>query len=384
MNHHWSCETGTFDLRPRHATPKQPLQAWSKADELLVTAAHDRFPAEARLLVVNDQHGALSVALWPWKPARWGDSVSAELAWRANAERNQQSTDHITQWHGATIPTGPFDGIILMLPKTRSLLAYQLSRLKPLLAAGTPVIAAIMTKHESPAMRALLAELIGEVDRQPAAGKARLLIAYSDGKPVVPQPAQTEYAIPGTALTLQNHANVFARDKLDIGTRLLLEQLSVQQALPEGTEVIMEPGCGNGVLGCFAAAIRPQAEIIFTDDSYLALECARANITHNQLGNRCHFVAADGLPASQLKPWQGRVDAILCNPPFHAGTRVDMRVGQRLLQPTPGLLSSKGALWVVANRHLPYYGFLRRYYRNVETVASDRKFNVIRASAPKR
>lgn len=384
MNHHFSCATGTFDLQPRHATPKQPIQAWSKADELLITATQARFPATARLLIVNDSHGALSVALQAWQPARWCDSVSAELAWRANAERNKQVTDAITQWHSTEVPTGPLDGIILMLPKTRSLLAYQLSRLKPLLPTGTPVIAATMTKHESPAMQALLAELIGEVERQPAVGKARLLIAHSDGKAVSLQPEQTEYAIPGTPLALRNDANVFARDKLDIGTRLLLEQLTREQALTDQVQIIMEPGCGNGALGCFAAHLRPRAEIIFTDDSHLALECARANVAHNQLSNACHFIAADGLPASQLKQFQGRVDTILCNPPFHAGTRIDMRVGQRLLQATPNLLNPNGELWVVANRHLPYYGFLRRYYCNVKTVASDRKFNVIRASAPKR
>ncbi len=74
-----------------------------------------------------------------------------------------------------------------------------------------------------------------------------------------------------------NHANVFAKEQLDIGARFLLEHLPVVE---EGA-VVADLGCGNGVLGLALLKQQPEAKVIFTDDSYMAVASARASVELN-------------------------------------------------------------------------------------------------------
>ena len=48
-----------------------------------------------------------------------------------------------------------------------------------------------------------------------------------------------------TQFTISNHANVYAREKLDIGARYFIQNLPKVAA---GSKVI-DLGCGNGVIG---------------------------------------------------------------------------------------------------------------------------------------
>jgi 23S rRNA (guanine1835-N2)-methyltransferase len=205
----------------------EPLQAFDAADEYLLNhLAEQNLPKGSRVLVLNDSFGALAVSLvgtrcrspaaatrfWPSRP--WKKTWCATVCIRCR--------DVIA----ASQPLiGPFDCVLVKVPKTLALLEEQLIRLQGQLAPGAQVIAGAMIKHLPRAAGDLLERYIGPVQASLAVKKARLLIADSGpDKGLWSRP--TRPATPGQpAIELLNHANVFCREGLDIGTRAFLPHL---------------------------------------------------------------------------------------------------------------------------------------------------------------
>jgi 16S rRNA (guanine1207-N2)-methyltransferase len=75
-----------------------------------------------------------------------------------------------------------------------------------------------------------------------------------------------------------------------------------------------------------------------------------------------------------------RFDAIVCNPPFIAlgrGERPDL--GRAFIASAAAALQAGGALWLVANRHLPYEEALARGFASVRIVAQQGGFKIVHA-----
>jgi len=176
---------------------------------------------------------------------------------------------------------------------------------------------------------------------------------------------------------LINHSALFSRERLDIGTRFLLEQMP----LTEGPGRIADLGCGNGVIGLMAAQANPEAEVFFVDESFMAVDAARENLKQldTQL-RRFHFIVGNSLTDFEA----AGLDLVLCNPPFHQQQAVGDRVAAQMFRDAARALQAEGELWVVANRHLNYPRLLKRHFGRVETHAANRKFVVLRAAVPRR
>ena len=72
------------------------------------------------------------------------------------------------------------------------------------------------------------------------------------------------------------------------------------------------------------------------------------------------------------------------NPPFHQGRKADPDLGRAFIDAAARALKPKGALWLVANRHLPYESHLGQRFANVSEVAGTPKFKILHATAPRR
>jgi 16S rRNA (guanine1207-N2)-methyltransferase len=180
------------------------------------------------------------------------------------------------------------------------------------------------------------------------------------------------YALDGVELEVINHAGVFSRDKLDIGTRLFLENLPVG----ERYSTIVDLGCGNGVLGLIAAIKNPQSKMIFCDESYMAVESAITNfVSVFDESREAEFLQTDclhGVPDDS-------VSLILCNPPFHQDNAVNDDVAWQMFSESRSALETSGELWVIGNRHLAYHAKLKLLFGNCEVVASNKKFTLLKA-----
>jgi len=363
----------TLELDRQPPRRDDPLQAFDAADEyLLQNVAESGLDPAARVLVLNDAFGALAASLAGHaRVTSSGDSHLAALALAANLARNGLAADAVSFVPASAATSGPFDLVLVRVPKTLALLEEQLIRLHGQLAPGARVIAAGMLKHLPRAAGELLERHVGPVQASLAVKKARLLFATPAPRPALASPYPTRYRLEVPPLTLVNHANVFCREGLDIGTRAFLPHLP--QGL--GAARVADLGCGNGVLALACALANPDARFTLVDESYMAVQSARENWAAAFDDRPVTIHAADGL--ADQPP--GSLELILCNPPFHQQQVVGDFLAWRMFQQARAALTDQGELWLVGNRHLGYHVKLKRLFRRVEQIAATPKFVVLRA-----
>jgi 23S rRNA (guanine1835-N2)-methyltransferase len=361
---------GAFDLTRYPARVDETLHAWSSADTLALEEVHRRGIPGSRVLVVNDAHGSLCVALQP--QALWTDSALAVLALRRNERANSRIETPV--FWSTQIPNSTPDMAVLRIPKQRAYFEYQLSQLARWLPEGATVLAAGMDKHLSAHTAQILEHYIGPTQRLPGQRKARLFSAIRDDRPARDfSNVNAGYRCAPLDIELCGLPNVFSRDKLDIGTGFLLEHL--HRVAP--AETVVDLACGNGILGLVAVKQRVARKLVFCDESAMAIASAQlnANRVFGQAIHNFHFHHGDGLEgycgdAAQL---------ILCNPPFHQEHTVNEFAGRRLLDQCSRHLQPGGRLLLVANRHLDYLSLLRKAFSTVEKCAGNSKFNILLA-----
>ncbi len=362
-----------LDLIRQPEQANEPLQAFDAADEyLLKYMAGQHLPANSRVLILNDNFGALAISLNPhFTVVSSGDSYLGTLALEKNLVRNGQAFDAVTVVPASAQWQGLFDRVLIRVPKTLALLEEQLIRLQGHLAADAQVVAGAMIKHLPRAAGELLEKYIGPMQASLAEKKARLLTARFEPKAAAVSPYPTRYRLDSPAIELLNHANVFCREGLDIGTRAFLPHLPANL----GNARVADVGCGNGVLAIASALHNPQAQYTLVDESYMAVQSASEN-WRAALGEREVTLRADdglaGQPAQSL-------DVVLCNPPFHQQQVVGDFLAWRMFQQAREALVVGGALYIVGNRHLGYHSKLARLFRGVEQVAATPKFVILKA-----
>ena len=362
-----------LDLIRQPEQPNEPLQAFDAADEYLLNHLAEQQPAaNTRVLVLNDSFGALAASL-AGKVALTssGDSFLAAQGLEKNLVRNGLPFDAVTVLPASAPLRGPFDRVLIRVPKTLALLEEQLIRLQGQLAPGAQVIAAAMIKHLPRAAGELLERYVGPMQASLAVKKARLLIATPDDRPAIASPYPTRYRLDQPAIELLNHANVFCREGLDIGTRAFLPHLPSNL----GQARVADLGCGNGVLAIASALNNPEAHYTLVDESFMAVQSAEQN-WQAALGQREVTVrAGDGLAGQEPQS----LDVVLCNPPFHQQQVVGDFLAWRMFQQAREALVVGGALYIVGNRHLGYHSKLARLFRGVEQVAATPKFVILKA-----
>ncbi len=132
---------------------------------------------------------------------------------------------------------------------------------------------------------------------------------YFSARPSAPhRPGRVRVILPDVYLELETDAGVFSPDRLDPGTRLLLDA----SPAPPASGDLLDLGCGYGPIACVLAARSPAATVWAVDVNERALElCARNAATAGLANVRC--VAPDD-PA--LPP---RFAGIWSNPPVRIG-----------------------------------------------------------------
>lgn len=362
-----------LDLIRQPEQHNDPLQAFDAADEYLLSYLAEQQPGAAtRVLVLNDSFGALAASLeGQVQVTSSGDSFLAAQGLEKNLMRNGKTFDAVAFVPASQVPAGPFDRVLIRVPKTLALLEEQLIRLQGQLSPGAQVIAGAMVKHLPRAAGELLERYIGPMHASLAVKKARLLIATVEARPAAVSPYPTRYTLDTPAIELLNHANVFCREGLDIGTRAFLPHLPNNL----GSARVADLGCGNGVLAIASALQNPDAQYTLVDESYMAVQSAAEN-WQAAFGAREVIVrAADGLAGQEAQS----LDVVLCNPPFHQQQVVGDFLAWRMFQQAREALVVGGALYIVGNRHLGYHSKLARLFRGVEQVAATPKFVILKA-----
>lgn len=370
---------GIFVLRRWPVSSDQSLQAWDAADELVLAHLDEQYrdalTRSPSVLICNDANGALSCALHHHAPVIWSDSCLSHQSVRRNWQTNNlpNTPDCLESMNS---PVGKFDIVVVKVPKAHALLEDQLIKIRPLLHEKSVVIAASLVRHLQRSAIGLIEKYLGSVSTSLAVKKARLVFCTPDmSRAIVDSPYPDSYHEPELNVTLGNHANLFCRDRLDMGARFFLQHLD---KLPQANTII-DLACGNGVLGICIQQRQPQAQIQFIDESYMAVDSARSNyhVNVSQPISKPVFLTGNGLHASESNAAQ----LIVCNPPFHTQHTITADTARDFFKHSARVLNS-GELWVVANRHLRYRHEMLRHFRQCDIVASNPKFVLFRAKKP--
>ena len=170
---------GEFHLSRWPVRGKEELRAWNAADELLLhhfdgQVRPSKAPGELRLLVVNDEFGALGCVLNTFDVTHWSDSFVSQQALRANYTANGLTAEPSCR-HSLEPLEGHFDVVLIKVPKTTAFLEDQLHRLKPHLHKDSVIIAGAMVKHLQRSAFDAFESILGSVTTSLAVKKARLL-----------------------------------------------------------------------------------------------------------------------------------------------------------------------------------------------------------------
>ena len=369
-------ETSELTLHRYPATNDPNLQAWDAADEYLLrelTAEQLQTAAnQGPILILNDSFGALTCGLAHYQPIAISDSLLSQEAIRRNWQTNELEELPLYQQDMlAPLPAAP-SLVLIKVPKTLAMLEYQLLRLREVMTPETRIIAAGKVKEIHNSTLALFEQILGTTKTSLAWKKARLIYSQVEERPVIANPYPTVWPLDNTDYQIANHANVFARASLDIGARFLLEHLPRQKR-----GLIADLGCGNGVLGLMALEYNPEAELLFLDESYMAVASSQLNVEKNRPQDlaRSRFQVGHSLNGID----SNSIDVIICNPPFHQLQTITDDIAWQMFRDAKRCLKRGGELWIVGNRHLDYHIKLKRLFGGAECIASNSKFVILRS-----
>jgi 16S rRNA (guanine1207-N2)-methyltransferase len=137
----------------------------------------------------------------------------------------------------------------------------------------------------------------------------------------------------GKSFEFLTSSSVFSKKQVDLGTRLLIETMS----LPE-TGAILDVGCGYGAVGIAAAASNPRLHVVMTDVNERAVRLARQNARKNKVRNtevRCGYLYK---PVKDLT-----FNCVLSNPPVSAG----METVKALITQAPAVMTENASFQMV-------------------------------------
>lgn len=162
----------------------------------------------------------------------------------------------------------------------------------------------------------------------------------------------------------RSQPGIFSWDHVDEGSALLAAHL------PGGLAGrVADFGCGWGYLAREIMTRSPGvAGIDLIDAEHRAIEAAQANIADPRASFHWLDLAQEAAPATY--------DAIVCNPPFHAGRAAEPGLGQGIIAAAARALRPGGRFFMVANRGLPYEPQLKAHFASFETLADNNKFRV--------
>jgi 16S rRNA (guanine1207-N2)-methyltransferase len=383
------------------------LRAWDAADRYLLEHAAAEF-SEAlagEVAVIDDTHGALALGaeLLGAEAVRvHQDSIVGQRALAGNAHRTGLAEP--AQHPLSSVVTPATALVLLRMPRSLDRLDAVARAVAAVAGPQLVLLAGNRVKHMTPTQNEVLAASFARVDVTHARAKSRIILGREPRAGVTlatPAVTRAEYrpgggsnssrredASPSDAavppadgaspaivaaramapdgLTVVAVPGVFAGANLDIGTR---ELLATFPDLPPFERAI-DLACGTGILAVALARARPQAHVLATDVSAIAVESARLTAAANGVKVETHH--DDGLSAEPA----ASADLVVLNPPFHAGAAVTTEIAHRLFADAARVLRPGGELRVVWNSHLGYRPVLERLVGPTRQLARGRKFTV--------
>ncbi len=170
-------------------------------------------------------------------------------------------------------------------------------------------------------------------------------------------PSQEFVSRPGT----------FSYGRFDNGSRAMLEVAEIREG-----DQILDLGCGNGAVGCLAAAKSgPTGGVTFIDSSLRAVSLAELNAKANNIPNPKFLVSTrlEGLAMNSF-------DVVLANPPYYAKSEIT----RLFVEGTRDLLKPGGRYYIVTKMPTAVMPMIFETYGDC-SVIENRGYSVVTAGA---
>lgn len=162
---------------------------------------------------------------------------------------------------------------------------------------------------------------------------------------------------------------VFAKDKIDYASRLLVETFVKEKYNENGNGIILDVGCGYGFMGITVGKILNR-KVELVDINKRALHLSERNIKLNEVDGKAY-------ESNAYDCVKNKYEYIITNPPIRAGKETVLNI----LKGAKDHLLDNGELWFVINKDQgakSTTNALKECY-NIEVVAKSKGFFVFKA-----
>lgn len=161
---------------------------------------------------------------------------------------------------------------------------------------------------------------------------------------------------------------VFSKDKIDYGTRVLLDVMDIS----DQKKRLLDVGCGYGTIGIALKKIYPYLEVEMVDVNERAIHLTNESIKYNNLQD---IVAYKSCVYENVK---GSFDIIVSNPPIRAGKKVVFEI----LEGAYHFLNKSGELIVVIQKKQGAPSAKKKMeevFGNCEIIKRDKGYFVLKS-----
>ncbi|MDD6712068.1 MAG: class I SAM-dependent methyltransferase [Sharpea porci] len=134
---------------------------------------------------------------------------------------------------------------------------------------------------------------------------------FENDDSVISEPATITYDFQGQHLTYTTDHGVFSRQRLDYGSRVLMDAIDIGNA-----KSMLDAGCGYGTMGIALKSVHEDLQVLMTDVNKRAITLAKENIKCNNLEG------IDVIESDVYENVHDRYDLVISNPPIRAGKKV--------------------------------------------------------------
>lgn len=162
---------------------------------------------------------------------------------------------------------------------------------------------------------------------------------------------------------------VFSKKNIDYGTKVLLENISIEKE----NAIICDLGCGYGVVSVYLASNLKNAKFTMIDVNKRALELSKENLILNNIVNEVELFENNA-----LDDFEKKFDFIITNPPIRAGKKVV----NKIITQSYNSLNSYGELWVVIQKKQGMESLkklMKELFNNVEIISRNKGYYVLKS-----
>jgi 16S rRNA G1207 methylase RsmC len=172
-------------------------------------------------------------------------------------------------------------------------------------------------------------------------------------------------SIRGHLFIFKTITGVFSYKKLDLGTKVLIENMYI----PRKPGIFLDLGCGYGAIGIVLGYESPKSIIYLIDINQRAIWCSRENIKINLPDQSKNVFILSGDYFEPIKQRDLKFDGIYMNPPLRQGRKNFLN----LLKEIPNYLKPNSSFQFVIRKKMgaPY---ILKYIKN---TFPDEKFDIL-------